>query len=156
MRSFSAKFEWIAIWVVTICVSVLAVNVFQKHDFKGLLFLALGYFGVLVILNLIFRLSLPFVQRGRDVFPWDRSIFQISKPFEDIQKRVPELSLANNAYGNRLWIAEHVGKRGVWSIGLEERNEQIVGYYINYKHRYSTAYDSGEARASRDSRLIPT
>jgi hypothetical protein len=152
----SRKLEWIVIWLATIAVFTFGAKFFVDRNIPGFLYAAGGYVAFIVLSFPVFRYFLPSDRRRRDPIPWDKSAITAADQLSELVAIIPSLSVTKSRDGNQLWTTAQKGTHGTWSLGVEARDERIVGYYIQFKHLHSTTFDYGESRGEMESVFIST
>jgi hypothetical protein len=144
----SRRNEWIVIWLATIVFFIFSVLSLVHANLQGFFYGAGGYAAFIILIQLFFPRLLPPAQRVRDPIPWDKSAITNSEQISELKAAVPSLAVARIRDRHRLWTAEHKGTNGTWLLSVEDCGSAVVGYYLQYKHLYSTALDYGESRPS--------
>jgi hypothetical protein len=101
-----------------------------------------------------FFTDVPKELRGQDLCPWDMAFVREARELKDVLARFPALSIIREKGANRLWASSSTGPRGTWSLWIETREDEVVGYQRYFQHAYTVRLDWVEHRGSRKSKFI--
>jgi len=142
-------------WVLTLAAMVSMVVAWLTGHPWWLAGIALGFFALMGMFTFAIRLAVPKEQRRSDPRPWHKALFKLDRPLERITASVPDLQLAQEKEGRRLWQVERRGPLGIWTAQVEECDGKVVAYSESYQGHYTMAFDFGIARVGQSSPFFP-